>query len=219
MRETLFLGYRSPTTEPDMLVWSRARDIFDMMTGTAASEMASVRRSLPSASGTEEMDALGARFAAADQVLRRCCDQLFFGSGAYEAQAAGKGTVGLASGEAKRRFLVDFRGALEAMASGMPGTVHTLVKVYAFLVDAAPAEAFDAVARIVTGSASSGGYHLEPLAVSEIVRLVERYLIDHRGVLEDQERRGRLLDLLDLFAVTGWPEASRLLHDLPDLLR
>ena len=51
------------------------------------------------------------------------------------------------------------------------------------------------------------------------VRTVQRYLADYRVVFEEAPRRERLVRTLEVFAKAGWPEAMRLLYELPDLLR
>jgi hypothetical protein len=52
-----------------------------------------------------------------------------------------------------------------------------------------------------------------------LVKLVRRYLADHRDIFEDIDRRAKLIDVLELFSAAGWPEALKLLFELPDLLR
>jgi hypothetical protein len=51
------------------------------------------------------------------------------------------------------------------------------------------------------------------------VALVRRYLADYRAIFEDQQRRARLVAVLELFSSVGWPDALKLLYELPDLLR
>ena len=62
-------------------------------------------------------------------------------------------------------------------------------------------------------------YNIDALAISEVVRLVERVLADHRSEVQDAEALQALMDLLDVFAATGWPEAIQLVWRLDDLFR
>ncbi len=63
------------------------------------------------------------------------------------------------------------------------------------------------------------GYANESLAVDQFVRLMGRFLADHRDLFHDAVRRDRLIAMIDCFMDAGWPEARKLLSYLPDLLR
>ena len=52
-----------------------------------------------------------------------------------------------------------------------------------------------------------------------MVKVVKRYIADHRDVFEDPRHREMLVEILQLFAEVGWTDALKLLYDLPDLLR
>jgi hypothetical protein len=62
-------------------------------------------------------------------------------------------------------------------------------------------------------------YNIDSLAIREVVQLVERILADHRSDVQDAEPLQALMDLLDVFAATGWPEAIQLVWRLDDLFR
>jgi hypothetical protein len=62
-------------------------------------------------------------------------------------------------------------------------------------------------------------YNIDSLAIREVVQLVERVLADHRNEMQDPESLQALMDLLDVFAATGWPEAIQLVWRLDDLFR
>ena len=49
--------------------------------------------------------------------------------------------------------------------------------------------------------------------------LVRVYLADYRSIFEDPDRRARLVTVLETFSAVGWPDALKLLYELPDLLR
>jgi hypothetical protein len=80
------------------------------------------------------------------------------------------------------------------------------------------------VFRLVTDAlisgGRSGGYHFESLASDLFVKIVRRYLADFRSALtSDDDLRQRLMRALDIFVEAGWPEARRLVYDLPEMLR
>jgi hypothetical protein len=73
------------------------------------------------------------------------------------------------------------------------------------------------MARKVAVASESYGYNLDSLAIREVVKLVERVLVDFREIARDS--LDDLLVLLDIFAKTGWPEALRLIWRLDEAFR
>ena len=78
---------------------------------------------------------------------------------------------------------------------------------------------FDIVHEVLLGPAAREGYHHESLANSVVVRMIRRYIADHRSIFDDPARRARLVAILAVFSDVGWPDALKLMYDLPDLLR
>ncbi|HEX8239505.1 MAG TPA: hypothetical protein VF574_07185 [Allosphingosinicella sp.] len=165
-----------------------------------------------------EREAAIATYKAAESVIGHLMNQLYFGSGAHADNREAK--VGLTSTEVMRCFLVDYRPMLELLAaSHEPSTHHHLVELYEFLIPGDPAGVFDALHALLTGPAAREGYHHESLAAPVIVRMITRYIADHRSIFEDDTRRAELVEILRLFSDVGWSDALKLLYDLPDLLR
>ena len=165
-----------------------------------------------------EREAAVATYKAAESVIGHLMNQLYFGSGAFAESS--KGTVGLTSSNAKRLFLDDYRPMLALLsASHEPSTHHRLVELYEFLIPGDPPGVFDALHALLTGPAAREGYHFEALAERVIVRMITRYIADHRSIFEDEARRSALVEILRLFSDVGWSDALKLLFDLPDLLR
>ncbi len=65
----------------------------------------------------------------------------------------------------------------------------------------------------------SPGYRLDSLAIEQVVKLVEVILADHRQQMREPESLRYLLDLLEIFAETGWPQALRLVWRLDEVFR
>ena len=65
----------------------------------------------------------------------------------------------------------------------------------------------------------SPGYKFDALAIAEVVKLVEALLADHRDQMREPESLQHLLELLDIFAETGWSEALRLVWRLDEVFR
>ena len=78
---------------------------------------------------------------------------------------------------------------------------------------------FDRIAALIVGPAAREGYQFESFGSTVLVKLIRRYLADHRAVFEDEHRRASLVKVLELFSSAGWPDALQLLYELPDLLR
>ncbi len=71
----------------------------------------------------------------------------------------------------------------------------------------------------VAKSSEPSGYNLDSLAVGQVVKLVEAILADYRSEVRDGEPLEDLLNLLDTFAKTGWPDALRLVWRLDEVFR
>lgn len=165
-----------------------------------------------------ERDAAIATYKSAELVIGHLMNQLYFGSGAHADDRGA--AVGLMSADTMHRFLVDFRPMLALLAaSHEPSTHHHLAELYEFLIPGDPAGVFDALHALLTGPAAREGYHHESLAAPVIVQMITRYIADHRSIFEDDTRRAALIEILRLFSDVGWPDALKLLYELPDLLR
>ena len=75
------------------------------------------------------------------------------------------------------------------------------------------------LAEGVARSSEPFGYNLDALAVEDVVKLVEIVLADHRNEVRDGQGLEDLLNLLDIFAKTGWPDALRLVWRLDEVFR
>jgi hypothetical protein len=78
------------------------------------------------------------------------------------------------------------------------------------------------VLHFATGVAESSeptGYNLDPMAVTEVVRLVEAVLADYRYEVRDGQPLQDLMSLLDIFAKTGSAEALQLVWRLDEIFR
>jgi hypothetical protein len=118
------------------------------------------------------------------------------------------------------RFISDYAGILAMLANSRePATLHHLIELYEFLMPGDPVTVFEAIHGILLGRGEEQGYHYESLGDTAVVRIVQCYLADYRAIFEDEGRRARLVAILQLFSKVGWPDALKLLYDLPDLLR
>lgn len=159
-----------------------------------------------------------ATYRAAEDVIHHLMSQLYFGSGAHTD--SGEPNGGLESADAMQRFMRDYQPMLNLLANSYePSTQHYLVELYEYLIPGNPAGVFDALYGLLVGAGRREGYHHESLATGIIVQIITRYIADHRSLFENDARRAALVEILRLFSDAGWPEALRLLYDLPELLR
>ncbi len=160
-----------------------------------------------------------ARAQRAMQIIDAACMQLYFGSGAFvnsnDQDARPPMTI-----EGTRVFLADIAPTLRTIGEhGSARTVYYLIQLLEHLIEAAPARVFDLIALAVQRGGQDGGYHLENLGADLMVRLIGRYLADHKEVFDDPQRRHALVETLETFVAAGWPSMRRLLYRLPDLLQ
>ena len=75
------------------------------------------------------------------------------------------------------------------------------------------------LAERVAKSSERFGYNLDAIAVRDVVEFVEIVLADHRDEVRDGEALEDLLNLLDIFAKTGWTDALKLVWRLDEVFR
>lgn len=75
------------------------------------------------------------------------------------------------------------------------------------------------MAAQIAESSKAARFNADSLAVHEVVKLVEAILADYRSEVRDGESLKDLLNLLDIFAEAGWPDALRLVWRLDEIFR
>jgi hypothetical protein len=221
LRAVLFFRYRADVTAEQLDMQTRATRIVSAFVENGRRAVTEARNALPgTARDTPEVEEWRNLYIAGDELIDQVGSQIYFGSGAYRADEREGDGPGVNTPEQKRAFMRDYGEVIDAVAeSGSPQTIHHLIETLEYLADGDPALVFDKVWRILLGPARTEGYHFESLAADELVKLVERYLADHRSLFEEPTRRQQLVEIIELFARSGWPKALKLLYDLPDLLR
>lgn len=221
LRDIFFLRYRAAPTQDQLQLQERAMHLLQMLVDSAGKSIteATLRfnEQEPASPGNLQWKRL---YAAGDQVIDQAVNQLYFGSGAYQAKQPDSDNPGVSTPSAKLAFLRDYSAILDAISDvGSPRALHYLLETLEYLVDGAPQLVFERVHRIVLGQGARQGYQFESLALDEVVKIVELYLADHRRLFDVPEQRQRLIEMIQLFAEVGWSKAFKLLYDLPELLR
>ena len=98
-------------------------------------------------------------------------------------------------------------------------TTHDFIRVLTSFLICNPKEVIYFVERVVKSS-EKFGYTLDSLAVKDIVDFTEIVLADYRHIVrDDEESLEHLLNLLDMFAKTGWSDALNLVWRLDEVFR
>jgi len=220
LRQVFFFPF-SNEPKPDQLEMAgRARQVLDFAVTAAAKALAEARPHLLGEPAEAAVAAWRPLYEAAHGVIEQACNQLYFGSGAFQSNGGKEDELGLPDAQAKKRFLAHYAPILDTLAiHAQARTVHNLVELLGFLMEGDPSGVFDRLVTILLGAAANDGYQFEALGLDSLVKLVRRYLADHRGIFEYPDRRRKLVEILELFSSAGWPDALKLLFELPDLLR
>jgi hypothetical protein len=218
LRAAFFHRYDT-STEPDAgAMCDRAQAALAQILASATAISASAYRVHASDPGESEKEAARERYGEAEKLIHHAMSQLYFGSGAHGRDR--EDGPGLPNPAAMRQFLTDYHEVLALFAcTREPGTLHHLIELYEFLIPGDPVTVFDEIHAILLGRGAEEGYHYESLGNTAVVGVVQRYIADYRSIFEDEERRARLVAILRLFSQAGWPEALKLLYELPELLR
>jgi len=224
LRERFFHGYLMET-DPLFRSGARAESIGEMVARAAAQQVAEAKEKLSEMkSEGPQRDAIIANYKGAETTLDTLVMQLYFGSGAYSASKKSSDAtppeIVLNRPDQKISFLDRWTDVLKVVEDvATPRIAKRLLAIYEFLLPADPPRLFQRIAAFVTGPAKEELYQHEQLAAKDLVEFVRYMLADHRALFDDPTQRDRLVAMLDLFAEAGWPEAMRLLWELPDLLR
>ena len=98
-------------------------------------------------------------------------------------------------------------------------TAHYFMQLLTSFLSCNPKEVLHLAAGVVRSS-ERFGYNLDGLAVRDVVEFVEIVLADYRHeVRNDEECLKDLLNLLDMFAKTGWSDALKLVWRLDEVFR
>jgi hypothetical protein len=96
-------------------------------------------------------------------------------------------------------------------------TTHYIMQTFSRVVSYHPEMVLDLTASLLTGITL--GYEFDSLAISEVVKLTEVVLADHKDILMKSENAANLGTVLDVFLSAGWPEATRLVMRLENAVR
>ncbi|CCD98876.1 conserved hypothetical protein [Bradyrhizobium sp. STM 3809] len=214
LRGAVIAGYEDGNLQ-QIELRKRAMELADLITKTSAVILLQV------APKTTLDEAEEAKATAATRLSGHVLNQFYFSSGAFRHGGGSEdGERPLNTKQGKRAFLHDVTPIIMRItqASG-PETIHYLVDLLDFLLEADPEHVFSLTAEVLLGAGREQGYHFEHLAADQVVKMIGRFLADYRSLFDDESRRQLLVRCLDMFIEVGWPSARRLLYRLPELLQ
>lgn len=153
------------------------------------------------------------------QLLDQMASQFLFAVGATEIREE-REPKAVGEADQQRRYLTDNEATFRRIGDvGTPHTVYYTLQLLEFLMPSDPAKVFDLVAHLLLVAGKLHNYQAESLGADQFVRMIGRAIADHKELFDEQSRRVRLVEVLEVFVSAGWPAARRLLYRLPEALR
>jgi hypothetical protein len=97
-------------------------------------------------------------------------------------------------------------------------TVHYFVELLHKVIDLDPTGPLNLMVRVVK-TGKQDNYQFDEIAMKEVVEFVERLFADFRMEIRDGDPLNDVLDLLDIFAKVGWPDAIGMVWQLDQIFR
>jgi hypothetical protein len=219
LREPLSHGPVAPPDPREDAVRGRAIDLAIRLlrnARTAQREIEAAHAGLPHGTWPEgDQERLRGLFRLIDDIGT----EFYFASGAYDLSKGGDVTSA-PSPTVRERFYREMGQFFDELADvGLPSVTHHLLETLESFISMDPRGVFLRIGRVVHGG-TSALYQYEQLGADLLVKLVERYLAEHRALFrEDAACRQALLEVLDIFVRAGWPSARQLTYRLDEVFR
>ena len=148
------------------------------------------------------------------EIIDRACLQLRFAcQGEYNSDKASLEYVAL------NKFMKETEKHLKRIGDcGTPHTIYSFLELLKILVPVNPAKCFDLMAHALRHG-TQFSFQYEAREMGQLVKMMGVFLADYKTIFEDENRRIRLIESLDIFMAAGWPAARRLLYRLPELIQ
>ncbi|ECT6332142.1 ATP-binding protein [Salmonella enterica subsp. enterica serovar Cerro] len=208
LREGFVLGLTGQAAPEDIKIRQRALDIAYNIIDAAGIKLEECYRQ------TNLTDADKENVKRCAEVIDRACSQLRFAcEGKHNSDEPPLKHKGL------KQFLNETERHLKRIGDcGTPHTIYYLLELLETLVPVSPEKCFDLLANALYHSRKLG-FQNEKLGMDQLVKMMGIFLADYKIIFDDQNRRTRLINSLDIFMEAGWPAARRLLYRLPELIQ
>ena len=216
LREAFTYGDVDPSATEDNEIRRRAIRLAEDLLEHATATFATWNTELAGQDlDREHPDIKAARTTA--QIIDSVATELYFATGIFDERQSKDSQV---TPEQRERLYSEAASLLDRLCDvGFAASTHRVIETHEAFIPFDPRGSFLRIARTVKAG-QAGGYDRDSLAAGLVVKLVERYLAEHRTLLQqDDECRQALIDVLDVFVRAGWPEALRLTYGLQDIFR
>ncbi|WP_459967182.1 hypothetical protein [Mycobacterium sp. MUNTM1] len=143
--------------------------------------------------------------------------EIYFASGARDRDRQSASDV---SEAVRQRFYWEAAELFDVLG-GVPiaAVTHHVLEALEVCIPFDPRGVFLRI-RAAVMAGRGGAYELDSMGAQLVVKLVERYLAEHRTLLqEDEVCRAALVEVLDIFVGVGWPAARQLTYGLHEIYR
>ncbi|MBM7866994.1 hypothetical protein GTO89_11115 [Heliobacterium gestii] len=219
LRDTLTIGLVEPTKPERLSVRKRTWTVLLQVLQVAKEQWRLLVALAQEQGGWSEELQQQARDLA--QIVNTASMDVYFSSGAYHNKQALEDTNAISlSPDSQRLFLAEAGEVLDVLADfSFARVTHHLLETLEYLVPVDPVRVFLRIGRTVFVG-QEGGYQYDSMAADLVVRIVERYLAEYRGIFRNNpDCRRTLLELLDVFVKAGWPSAHRLTYRMDEIFR
>lgn len=154
------------------------------------------------------------------QLIDFIATKVYFASGGAERIEKQKDKVPMGDKE-RLQFWREAEGVLNEIAeTRFSDVTHRLVETLDFLFSYEPKGVFLLLGKAVRNG-KADNYQYESMAVSNIIKIVERVLSSQYAYLlkESVDCRQTIIEILDTFVEAGWDEAHRLTYRLEEIYR
>lgn len=217
LREALTHGDVGADDPGATAIRARAVEISTLLLEAAIAATNAQNEELRGRDRLSDDDPLVVRARTTAHIIDGLSAEIYFASGAFDEK---QGKDPRTAGAQRERFCGEVAPILDLLSDvAYPSVTHHVLETLEACAPFDPRGVFLRVARTVRAG-QGGSYETDSLGASLVVRLVERYLAEHRTLLqEDDNCRGALVEILDIFVSAGWPEARRLTYGLQDIFR
>ncbi len=214
--EVFTASYYLTPKNGDAPVRSRARELFAAVLDTSYEGL---RRAPNIADAKERERAFKALMVHIDEVASR----IYFSLDIETSLRSGENSL---EEDQRRGLYFELKPLIAALSRGhessehhlLPRTAHYVLQTLNGVLPYDPGEVIK-FASHACKAASALSYQFDSLAISEVVKLVEHSLADHKEELKDASVATALGEILDIFVRAGWPEALQLTFKLDQAVR
>jgi hypothetical protein len=217
LRDTMTSG-EVDGSEPDLeAARTRAVALAERVVVAAINSQEEIAAQQPAPMGEWDKDAI-ARWRDVAGLIDTITMEYFFAAGAHrDNQRAEEEHF---PSPAQERFYWETASISDRLTSiGHPHAAHRLLETLEFFIDVDPRGVFLRIAATIRAG-QQFNYQYDNLAEGLFVRLVERYLAEHRTLLQQDPKCSQaLVEMLDIFVRAGWLSAHRLTYGLDEIYR